>query len=284
MELWRAFAKVNLELRVGPKRTDGYHEIRTVLQTVDLADEIRVRRSDEFRFTATEGPADESNLVVRAVRSFERETAISVKLGIDLVKRIPSGAGLGGGSADAAVTLLGLNRWFRTRIAGERLNQILTDLGSDVPFFAVGGRALAIGRGEVVFPLQDTVTDWLVLVSPPKRAGTAEAYSWLTEDAQFNSILGFCARFNERDGYAHARLNDFETPLFRRFPELAEIKRKLSAAGARFASLTGSGTTLFGQFSTEAAAKRAIEALRGDLAVIVRPIGRSEYFDRMFGG
>ena len=287
-ESWRAFAKLNLELRVLNKRPDDYHEIRTVLQTIDLHDEIHVFPAETFGFTSTAGPEDDSNLVVRAVRAFEKETSIDVGLRLNLVKKIPSGSGLGGGSSDAATTLLGLDRRFRTNIPGERIHHMLLDLGSDVPFFAVGGCALAIGRGETLFPLPDEADVWYVLVNPDLSIETADAYSWLTELDEFTTILGFCARFVLPHGLTEptrdARLNDFETPLFRRFPELAEIKRKLSASGARFASLTGSGATLFGQFSMESAARRAVETLGRELDVnLVRPLGRPDYFRRMFG-
>ncbi len=287
-EVWRAFAKVNLELRVLGEHSDGYHEIRTLLQTIDLYDEIRVSPAETFEFIATEGPADASNLVVQAVRAFEEESSIRVGLRIELVKQIPSGAGLGGGSADAATTLLGLDRRFGTRIAGERLLGILRALGSDVPFFSVGGRALGVGRGETLFPLGDEADYWLVLVNPGLRIQTAEAYSWLTESVRFNNMLSFCARFvSPPEGAELAPEtgpNDFEKPLFHRFPELAEIKRKLSDCGARFASLTGSGAALFGQFTQESDASEAVSVLGTELDVtLTRPVKRSDYFTKMFG-
>ena len=286
-EIWRAFAKVNLELRVLGERHDGYHEIRTVLQTIDLYDEIRVSPAKRFEFTASHGPGGDSNLVVRAVRAFEEATSIEVALRMELIKRIPSGAGLGGGSSDAATTLLGLDRRFGTRLPGERLFGILETLGSDVPFFSVGGRALAVGRGERLFPLDDEADYWLVLVNPGLSIDTAEAYSWLTKSASFNNMLSFCARFVSPQGDAELVLetgpNDFETHVFRKFPELAEIKRKLLGSGARFASLSGSGATLYGQFSAESDARKAILELERELDVsLTRPVKRSEYFREMF--
>ncbi len=286
-EIWRAFAKVNLELRVLGERPDGYHEIRTLFQTIDLHDDIRVSPAEKFEFTATHGPAGDSNLVVRAVRAFEAESSIKVSLRLELIKRIPSGAGLGGGSADAATTLLGLDRRFGTRIPGERLFGILQTLGSDVPFFSVGGRVLGVGRGERLFPLDDEADYWLVLVNPGLSIDTSEAYSWLTDSVGFNNMLSFCARFVSPHRDARRMLetgpNDFETPLFRRFPELEEIKRKLLGSGARFASLTGSGAGLFGQFGAESDAKKAVTVLARELNVsLTRPVKRSEYFREMF--
>jgi 4-diphosphocytidyl-2-C-methyl-D-erythritol kinase len=290
LRLWRAFAKINLDLRVLGKRSDGYHEVRTLMQTIDLHDDIRVSRADSFRFTTTSGPAGESNLVVRAVRCFEAETATPVRLALELVKRIPAGAGLGGGSADAAATLLGLSREFGVVVPGERLLHLLGTLGSDVPFFATGGSVLAVGRGERLFPMRDPDTPgWYVLVMPDLQIQTVDAYSWLTETSESNTILGFCARFVPRLGVTvpgpGARLNDFEAPVFHRFPELAEVKERLWAAGARSAALTGSGATLFGEFAGEAEAGRAAEALGRDYAVAVAgTVPRSDYFRRLAGG
>ena len=285
--VWRAFAKVNLDLRIVGRRGDGYHEIRTILQAIDLNDEIHVSPSKSFSFTATEGPRDEENLVVRAVRAFEAETSITVSLRLDLDKRIPSGGGLGGGSADAAATLMGLGRWYGVQLPGERLHQLLAGLGSDVPFFALGGRALGIGRGERLFPLPDDADYRLLLVDPGLSIPTTEAYSWLTLSGESNNIFCFCARFVPPQGsvepFGDFLLNDFETPLFRRYPELDEIKRKLSASGAYHAALTGSGATIFGRFRNQADADKAAADLGREFDVkLARPLRRSEYFGRMF--
>lgn len=285
--LWRAFAKINLGLSVLDKRGDGYHNVRTILQTIDLHDEIYVSSSDHFQFISIEGPADESNLVVQAVKAFESETAIPVLLRLELKKQIPSGAGLGGGSADAAATLMGLNRWFGNPLPGERLQKLLADLGSDVPFFSVGGLAVALGRGDQLFPLPDQTAYWLVLVNPRLSVLTADAYSWLTPSNESNKIFCFCVRFVPPHGSAEpfgdCQPNDFERSLFRRFPELDEIRRKLSASGAFHAALTGSGSTLFGRFRTKEEAEEAVTTLSTDFAVrLVKPLGRSEYFRRLF--
>ena len=287
--VWRAFAKVNLELRILGKRPDSYHEIRTVMQTIGLYDEIRVSGAEEFAFeTSGQVPEDESNLVVRAVRAFERETSLGVRLRLNLTKRVPVGAGLGGGSADAAVTVLGLAKHYGVRIRGERLGRIFRQLGADVPFFALGGRALGIGRGDELFPLPDGEALSLVLAHPECQIRSSEAYSWLTELPESIRIMSFCARFvpahGEGEPTSEARFNDFEAPVFRRFPELAVIKGELSASGARLAALTGSGSTVFGVFPDEGRAKRAAAKFGGRLRVTrVRSLGRAEYFRSMFG-
>jgi 4-diphosphocytidyl-2-C-methyl-D-erythritol kinase len=290
--LWRAFGKINLGLRVLGKRSDGYHDLETVFQSIDLADEITVSPAPEFRFETTAGPPDASNLVVRAVRVFESRTGVRVRLKLRLGKRIPMGAGLGGGSADAAVTLMGLERYYRSGLTGEALRESLLELGSDVPFFGIGGRALARGRGEILFPLGEADLGWFALVWPGLDIPTAEAYSWLTQTTESTKILGFCAHFLPGSGPfgplwpasgGDRRLNDFEDPLFRRFPVLAEIKQGLLSRGARVASLSGSGSAVFGEFPSPELAREAASALgQGRESFVVRALGRGEYARRMF--
>src|SRR5262245_51903400 len=160
--LLRAFAKINLGLRILGRRPDGFHEVRTILQTIDWFDEIQIQPSSSFEFSTNQGPNDETNLVVKAVRAFERASGRTASVRINLVKRIPAGAGLGGGSADAAVTFLALSRLY-----GCNLDNIhLRPLGTDVPFFATGGRALGTGRGDEIQALEDDSDYWLVLVHP----------------------------------------------------------------------------------------------------------------------
>lgn len=291
VQVWRAFAKINPELRVVGRRPDGYHSIETILQTIDLCDEIRVAPAGDLLFTSSVEPSDESNLVVRAVRAFEACTGVRVRLRIDLRKRIPAAAGLGGGSSDAGVTLMGLDRYFDTRIPGERMQQMLSALGSDVPFFYLGGRALGVGRGDVVFPLPDAdrtgTSGWFVLVCPEARIETRDAYSWLTQTTESNTILGFCAHFvsvpESRGPAAGTGRNDFEGPVFGRFPDLVGIRDTLISHGARMAGLSGSGAALFGEFETRAAARRAVAGLGPDYTrFLVRPLSRRDYSRRIF--
>lgn len=286
VETWHAFAKLNLELRVVGTRPDGYHDIETVFQTIELCDEIQVFSSDEFAFRSNREPVDEANLVVRAARAFETHTGQVARVRLDLNKRIPYGAGLGGGSADAAVTLLGLDRYFGTGIPGRDLHRLLAGLGSDVPFFYLGGRALGLGRGELLFPLGDLSPAWFVLVCPEIHVSTREAYSWLNQTTESTMILGFCAHFvpGLTGPGPRARLNDFEAPLFRRFPQLVELIERLRAAGATSSGLSGSGSALFGMFGSERAARKAARELEGGHRVIVvRPLGRQAYLSRMLG-
>jgi len=280
--LLRAFAKINLDLRVFGRRPDGYHEVRTTMQTVDLWDEIRIEAAEHFNFIARGAPAGEDNLVVKAVRAFERLTGAPAHVRIELLKRIPMGAGLGGGSADAAITLMGLTRFWGRPVSSIDQVHCLQQLGSDVPFFAFGGSALATGRGEQVALLDDDeeVRDaHLVIVSPAISISTAEAYSWLTMGPKSNSIEGFGVDSCSDSG----RTNDFEVPVFARYPLLADIKRRLLASGAVRASLSGSGSAIFGVFKSYEDASGAARHFSGEMvAYITRPVTRQEYRDRTF--
>jgi len=287
----RAFAKINLDLRVLDRRPVGYHDIRTVLQTIDWCDEIRIEKADGFEFIVHGGlgaPPDsalagEDNLVVRAARAFEHLTDAGVSARIELFKNIPVGAGLGGGSADAAVTLLGLQRLYDRSLSQQDLFGSLRALGSDAPFFALGGRGAGIGRGDEVFPLEDGPDYWIVVVSPDVSISTAEAYSWLTVSDRSNNIEGFCAQFFPGSGGEPPR-NDFERAIFRRHPGLAHIKQELLRSGALRAALSGSGAAIFGTFAGGQEAQKAASALaRYGIVKMTKPLPRSEYLRRIFG-
>ena len=273
----RAFAKINLDLRILAKRPDGFHELRTEFQSVDWFDEIEIKPASSFSFSTTEGPQDETNLVVRGVRAFEGAAQQIASVAIRLCKHIPSGGGLGGGSADAAITFMALEKLY-----GRKLDrQAVSALGSDVAFFLSGGRALGTGRGERIEELEDKISYWLVLVQPGFSIATKAAYSWLTLSDKSNKIGGFCAQ-SVFDCKSAKRANDFEGPVFARYPQLREIRDNLLRSGAFRAALSGSGSTVFGQFQSEDAARRAASLLsRIYLVKVTRPLSRAEYFSKM---
>src|SRR5262249_19342090 len=218
--LLRAFAKINLDLRILGRRPDGYHELKTIFQAVDWCDEILIEPSSQFHFSAPGTPEDESNLVVRAVRSYESLSGIEAKVRIKVTKNIPVGRGLGGGSSDAAVTFIGLQRMYKRPLAFEQVPEVLRDLGSDAPFFAVGGRPARYGRGDHVYKLDDAADYWVLLVDPGVAIATKDAYSWLTLTDKSNNIEGF--RDDTESGCAgEVWTNDFELPVFTRYPQLA---------------------------------------------------------------
>ena len=279
--LLRAFAKINLDLRVLGRRDDGYHEIKTIFQAVDWCDEILLEPSHQFEFSGPGTPEDETNLVVRAVRAYERLAGITANVRIQLTKNIPIGRGLGGGSADAAVTFIGLQRLYKLALPFDQIPQVLRDLGSDVPFFALGGRAAGYGRGDEVYKLDDATDYWVLLVDSGVMIHTAEAYSWLTVLDKSNRIEGFCG---EADSGCAGDVwtNDFEPPVFARYPELARIKEQLLSLGAYRAALSGSGSTVFGQFQMLSDAVRAGSALDGSFRVkLTKPLPRWEYFQKI---
>jgi len=278
-----AFSKINLDLKILGRRDDGYHEVRTLLQTIDWADDIQIEAADRFEFIEHGVEAGESNLVVKAVRGFEDLTGEAVRARIELRKNVPAGAGLGGGSADAAVTMLGLQRLYGKQIGRAELLRALARLGSDVPFFATGGLGLGTGRGDEITSLEDDPDYALLVVVPPISISTLEAYSWLTESDKSNTINRFCAQ--QVPGSAEDEPgNDFESVVFPRHPLLSEIKSELLRAGARRAALSGTGSAIFGIFGSTEEAARALPRLSPlGVARVTRPLPGPEYLRRIWG-
>jgi 4-diphosphocytidyl-2-C-methyl-D-erythritol kinase len=279
--LLRAFAKINLDLRILGRRPDGYHELKTIFQAIDWHDEILLEPAATFEFSAPGTPEDGSNLVVRAVRAYERLAGIEARVRIRVTKNIPVGRGLGGGSADAAVTIIGLQRMFKRALPFEEVPNVLRDLGSDVPFFALGGRAAGYGRGDEVYKLDDAADYWVLLVDPDVAIATKDAYSWLTLPDKSNNIEGF-RDDTELGCTGDVWTNDFEGPVFVRFPQLAAIKEELLDLGAYRAALSGSGSTVFGQFQMVSEAVRAGSVLEKRFRVkVTKPLPRWEYFQKI---
>lgn len=276
----RAFAKINLDLRILGRRPDGYHEIRTIFQTIDWYDEIEIRPAPSFEFSSSAGPQDETNLAVKAVRAYERLTGSRANVRVHLTKNVPIGRGLGGGSSDAAVTFMGVQRVLKRAMNPSEVLLVLRGLGADVPFFTLGGRAVGTGRGDEIEVLKDDSGYYLVVVDPGIFIPTAEAYSWLTVPSKINNIVGF--RAQSAAGREAELENDFETPVFERYPTLAEIKEELLALGAFRAALSGSGSAIFGQFLTISQAIQAATAFKDRFAVkLTQPVPGAEYFQRM---
>ena len=250
----RSYAKINWSLRITGKRADGFHDLETVFQEISLHDELTFAPARETALVCDDPsiPTDETNLVLRAARAVD-----APPVAIELRKRVPAGGGLGGGSANAAATLVTLDRMFALR-RGD-LAAIALSLGSDVPFFLTGGTAYATGRGEVLTPLPSRRGIPLLLVLPEEKVLTKEAFARVT---RYSSPLG-------RDAYEAGFenfVNDFEEPVFALLPRLAEYKKRLIASGATFASMSGSGSTLFGAYAS-AEARDAAMAMFGDVRV-----------------
>jgi 4-diphosphocytidyl-2-C-methyl-D-erythritol kinase len=288
----KSFAKINLGLAVIGRRADGYHELRTIYQSISLADDIEVSLSSRAETVRLETsgfavPAGQENLAVRAALAMRKELRIRSGIRIALKKRIPPGSGLGGASSDAAAVLRAVLFLSRKSLPTERLLHLAAELGSDVPFFFIGGRAVGVGRGEEVYPLPEPPRCAVVILFPGEGMSTAEAYRLLrrprlTAVGVRPNIELFCG--HAIDGGAPHLANDFEPMLFERLPQLARAKRNLLQLGAVSASLTGSGSALFGLFQHRAKAQRAAHALRnsGAMATIflARTITRREYSQR----
>jgi 4-diphosphocytidyl-2-C-methyl-D-erythritol kinase len=243
----RSYAKINWALRITGKRADGYHDLETVFQTISLHDELTFLLSDSLSLTCDDPsiPVDETNLVLRAARAVG-----SPPVAIQLLKRIPAGGGLGGGSSNAATTLLELG-------SGD-LSSIALSLGSDVPFFLLGGTAYARGRGEVLTPMTPMSGIPLLLALPEERVLTKDAFARITH---FSPPLGIDA-YRDFTNFT----NDFEEPVFALLPRLHELKERMLLAGATWAGMSGSGSTIVGAFPDVGARDRAVGRF-GDVRV-----------------
>jgi 4-diphosphocytidyl-2-C-methyl-D-erythritol kinase len=282
-------AKVNLGLRVLRRRQDGYHEIRTRFQTIDLRDEIEiVRRPRGLELEVSGGPvaADRSNLVLRAAEALVETRPAVPGARIRLTKRIPVGAGLGGGSSDAAATLLALNHLWNLDLGSRELARIGARLGADVPFFLCGGTALGTGIGDEIHPLPDLPPYPVCLAYPPFALATGDVYDLWDRDKERRSTTAGDSEacFEEgREGDVGSIGNDLQPIVLSHHPELAVCLERLRRAGAFAASLSGSGSSLFGLFREPAEADAA--ARRGDWgdvrAMASRLVARSEYQDRL---
>ena len=263
-------AKVNLGLHVLRRRSDGFHDVETILLPIGWADEVLVTSSDAFRFSCSDPslPTDERNLCVRAARALAEYAGIAPHGALHLEKRVPHGAGLGGGSSDAAHTLRLLAEHWRLDVPAVDLHALAAELGSDVPFFLHDGPALATGRGEVLEPLDYALPYALTVVMPPVTVGTAEAYGLVRPDDRDRPDLTAVVRSNDLERWRAELTNDFEAPILERHPEIAEVKRLLEEGGAEYAALSGSGAAFFGVFEREAdALEAAAEAERRGLGV-----------------
>ena len=278
-----AFAKINLHLQVLGRRNDGYHELRTIFQTISLRDTLELAPSRIPGITLGVDVPDLSggpeNLVYRAIEAIGSEIGFRGGIRARLQKGIPVARGLGGGSSDAASALIGMLKLTGAKIPLKKLAEIASRLGADVPFFLFGGRALAVNRGDEIYPLTDVKGRSVLVVSPRDIAvSTKEAYQWLsvelTKRSEPPNIWGFCALCWSRPGKVS---NDFEGPVFRRYPRLEQIRDGLLQRGAAEAALAGSGSAVFGIFRNPAQARRAAREFPEDSVFIVETLSREAY-------
>jgi len=260
-------AKINLHLEVLEKRPDGYHEIQTLLQRVDLSDEMEIRPGGQGIRLITEGeaiPAGMDNLACQAARLFCREAGIPESLEIRIRKRIPVGAGLGGGSGNAAAVLAALNGHFQAGLNADALMVLGARLGADIPFFIFQKPALARGKGERLSPVSMPEGLGFLLLIPPFRISTPWSYE------AFDRLTGGKRKEGTRLGASYSTLadllpvlkNDLEIPALSRYPEIGRVKEEVIRRGAGGALMSGSGPVTFGIFSSKEEAEEAAKRIR----------------------
>lgn len=242
--------KINIGLRILRKRNDGYHDLETVFYSIPVCDALEAVHGNAFQFQQTgltvETP-HEKNLCVKAYQLLKDQFPQLPPVHLHLHKNIPMGAGLGGGSADAAFTLLLLNNKFQLGISNERLLDLALQLGSDCPYFIINRPSFASGRGEFLEPVSLDLSGYsFLLVHPQIHVSTAEAFSLIRPGVPVDSLKQLVQQ--PITEWRDRVINDFETPLFEKHPVLAEIKNKLYQGGALFASLSGSGSSIYGIF------------------------------------
>ena len=286
-----AFAKVNLDLRILGVRPDGFHDLKTIFQSLAL--------HDVLTFTARKGPfviecddpkipLDERNLIWKAASLLWRTAGGRGNAPRDVIvglrKRVPDQAGLGGGSADAAMAILGLSKAWNLAVDVPTISRVAAAVGADVPFFLVGGTALGLGRGDDIYPLLDLPKTYVVVVRPQFGVSTIEAYGWYDTEPRRSSReparKPLPARWPE---WAANLRNDLEPAVTRHHPTIGRIKQALIDAGAAFAAMSGSGSAVFGLFERMDAARRTATDLArpGWSVVSTRTLTRLEYAARL---
>jgi 4-diphosphocytidyl-2-C-methyl-D-erythritol kinase len=275
-----AYAKVNLTLEVLGRRADGYHELRTILQTVDLADELTFTLGNDLRLEcSTPSLSNTSNLVIRAARLLRETTGVKQGASIRLYKRIPVAVGLGGGSTDAAAALRGLNRLWELGLSRSDLEGLAAKLGSDVPFFVCGGTALVSGRGETVETLKQTPSFWLVLLVPHIEISgkTALMYSLLTKSNYTDGIRTTQLLETLKEGRVSSGhlFNCFEGVMEMAFEGIEEHIIEFREAGTTKVHLSGSGPGLFALVDNQTKGEEVVRRLHegGYQALLQKSIG-----------
>ena len=283
-----AFAKINLSLHVLHRRADGYHDLNTIFQTISVHDTLKVERADdgtvEFSCDDRTLPLDESNLVVRAAEMLRQRFKVLQGARIRLEKRIPSQAGLGGGSSDAAITLVALTRLWDLNASAAELIEIGSQIGADVPFFFYGGTAQASGTGDQITARPDLNEILFLIIKPNANISTSEAYKALDERCLTRSDAKTMLSTSPTTSTFASLENDFEKVVFDLEPEIARAKAALVNVGAQAALLAGSGSAVFGIFETKDAQRRAIQAIEletGWRVFLCKTVGRNLYRNAM---
>lgn len=255
MKKYKSFAKINIGLDVLGRRPDGYHNIKTIMQRVSLSDILSIEKSDMTKISSSVNfiPTDEKNLVYKAILAFREYTGIDANLYVHIQKRIPTQAGLGGGSSNAATTLLALDEIYGTNLTTKELSEMAVKLGADVPFFLMPSPAMCEGIGEIITPIEDIFPAYYVLIVKPRfSVSTKEAYDrmdniGITMRPDFDKILPALKNGNG-DMLKKSAINVFEDYARTQFPQIEEIKKQLLDIGALVSFMSGSGSSIVGIF------------------------------------
>jgi len=265
----KAPAKINLHLQVGKIRQDGFHDIKSLFVMVDLYDQISMsslKTGNRCEINGSFDCAAEDNLIYRAWEIFSKTTGTQHGVIFDIKKNIPSCAGMGGGSSDAAFALSGLNSLFETGLTRGQLCSMGAGLGSDVPFFLSGPAAVVTGRGEYVNEIENPKILHFVIINPELRVSTADAYRWIDESENSEADFLENEQINRiyHSGIEHAAdfCNDFTPVLIERYPAFGVAINDLKNAGAAYSNVTGSGSVVFGLFFSQKEAENACNALK----------------------
>jgi 4-diphosphocytidyl-2-C-methyl-D-erythritol kinase len=287
-----SFAKINWSLRILGKRLDDFHEVRTTLQTISLHDRLNFELSEDQQVALScsdpEIPTDDRNLIVRAAHALRDRYSINRGVRVKLEKNIPAQAGLGGGSSDAAVALLALGNLWQIDARANDLIEIAARIGADVPFFLLGGSALATGTGTTLLQLSDSEKYHLIVIVPRVSVSTRDAYrslqaAALTSDPSEFILFSSQNAVNSGDSLPWLRNdfgNDFESVIFDIHPEIKRAKDQLLASGATAALLTGSGSSVFGVFADHKSQQQALEKIQCEAGWRIFPcvtVSRNEY-------
>lgn len=262
----KAYAKINVGLRITGQRDDGYHSIKTLYQTVNIYDEVKLNLKDEqgvtFNWQGEKVPDGDDNICSKAANSFFEFIGEEKGVNIELEKTLPVGSGLGGGSSDAACVIRGLNELLDTKLSIKNMEDIASELGSDIPFFIRGGCQYAEGIGDELSP-GELSEEWvLLLVVPDIHIDTSWAYEGIHPLSLTRNINDVNLASFPHNGDAKNRKmfrNDFEPLVFSKYPEISDIKKSLLKSEAEFASLSGSGSAVYGLFETTEKAEKAMK-------------------------
>ena len=276
----RSPAKINLHLEIGPLMNNGFHDLCSIFQIVSLSDTVLIRSlkdTNNCRVIGDFSCSQEKNLAYRACRLFCEHTGLDNGVEIRIDKKIPEGAGLGGGSSNAATVLIGMNRLFSAGLSDKELSALGSQLGSDIPFFCRGPLALVQGRGDIVEPIEFARIIPIVMVFPNFSVSTADAYRWFDamndgktavkgEDGKINFSLSAEKAVNMYNGCIESwkYFNSFTPVLEKRFPRIRELKEKFQDFGASFTEVSGSGSSMFALFNDYKIAEECANSLKGE--------------------